>query len=145
MAYRDAVEELFEKQGGCVTVTADFPPEEVVNYETQVAAVMDAAPGCATIVAFPEAGVEIIAEFKRRVAADTTRDWSNFFWIGTSSLHLPEFIEASGFDPIDPAQGVYGVDEDTTPLTREYRELRDRYNTIYGRAPEEDLPSPRAF
>jgi branched-chain amino acid transport system substrate-binding protein len=140
VAYRDAVSEHFGALGGCVTGTVSYPSTELVSYDEQVTALVAQRPDCATIVAFPEAGVEIIGETKKRIAKDTTHDWSSFFWLGTTSLRSTAFLEASKLHPENPAEGVYGADEDSTPPTREYRELRERYNAELGRAPDEELP-----
>lgn len=136
LGYRDAVEELFEKQGGCVVARVSYPTEELVEYDEQVGELVAAAPGCATIVAFPEAGVEILAEHRRRTDGDPA--WDDFFWVGTTTLHGEAFREANQVHPDHPGEGIFIGDEDSTPDTVEYGELRGLFNQHFEE--EGDLP-----
>jgi ABC-type branched-subunit amino acid transport system substrate-binding protein len=138
VAYRDAVQALFEKQGGCVVLRQSFPATEVIDYGDIVQSLVSSGPDCALLVAFPEAGVEIAGELAERVDGDPA--WDPFFWIGTTSLHGSAFLRASGFHPRMPAEGMYGGDEDTNPPTREYGELRERYNGFFGHPSDQELP-----
>lgn len=124
--YRDAIEELFEKLGGCIVARVSYPPEELIEYDEQVAEMIDAAPGCATLVAFPQAGVEILAEFGLRTAGDPA--WDDFFWVGTTTLHGDAFLEANEAHPDHPGEGLFIGDEDSTPDSVEYGELRGLFN-----------------
>jgi len=136
LGYLDAVEELFEKQGGCVVARVSYPVDELVEYDTEVAELVAAAPGCATVVAFPEAGVEILAEYRRQTEGDPA--WNDFFWIGTTSLHGDGFLGANAAHPDHPGDGIFIGDEDSTPDTVEYGELRGLFNERFEE--EGDLP-----
>ncbi|MBI2895431.1 MAG: ABC transporter substrate-binding protein [Deltaproteobacteria bacterium] len=136
--YRDAVGELFGKLGGCVVARISFPATELVDYGEQASALVEAAPDCATIVAYPEAGAELMGEVRRRTEGDER--WNDFLWLGTTSLHGQAFLDASRLHPQEPAEGVYGGDEDTTPIGREYNELREEYDLHFGREPGAEIP-----
>lgn len=136
--YLDAVEDLFARLGGCVVARISFPASEIVDYGEQAESLVAAAPDCATIVAYPEAGAELIGEVRRRTEGD--EEWNDFLWLGTTSLHGQAFLDASRLHPQQPAEGVYGGDEDTTPIGREYNELRERYDSHFGRPAGEEIP-----
>ncbi len=138
IAYRDAVKELFEANGGCVVADIVLPPD-ALSYRDQAAAIIAAQPDCATLVAFAQNGVEVINSFKEQADADS-RDWSRFYFIGTTPLHSDTFLEASRTLPSNPAEGVFGADEDTRPETQAYVQVRDAYNERYGRVRGTELP-----
>jgi branched-chain amino acid transport system substrate-binding protein len=142
-AFRDAIEELFEKQGGCVVSLITFPPGEIVDYSSHVERLVEVAPDCAALVAWPEAGAEIVREANDAIAEDPA--WDGFYWLGTTALHGDDFLLAARVEPtrVTPseAESFYGADVDSTPDTREYRDFRTEYNRRLGiDPPAQDTP-----
>lgn len=137
-AFAEAIETLFEANGGDAQVVATFPPGVVLDYEPHIAALNAAAPDCVALVAWPDAGAAILRENEAQAGLPTPR------WFGTTALRSGRFLELSRRDPLSPtpsfAEGFRGADTDSTPPTRHYQDFRDIYNAAFDREPGTDTP-----
>jgi neutral amino acid transport system substrate-binding protein len=141
--YRDSLIDLFAKQGGCVIDSISFPPLAKSDYLAEVEFLLDTKPQCAVLVASPGVGANLIQEFNERLAKlspELAQSWQSFYWLGTSSLHFPGFLEAGVQGQLRPSEGVYGADIDPAPTRIAYTKLRDAYNAFHGLSPDRALP-----
>lgn len=129
-AYRDAMAIRFPEVGGVVLDPIAVPPGEQLDYVDAVDALIAAKPDCAVLAVVPTVGAALLEEFESRRDALPPR-WDTFFWLGSSSLGTPDFIEESARRG-GVGEGLYGADADTRPPTAEFGDFERAYRTFHG-------------
>lgn len=119
------IENAYRERGGTVAARIPFPDEQP-SYTAEVTDILDAAPDCVALVAFPGSGGTILREWERLGGPDVT-------WIGTDGVRAPGFIDEVG----NPAlvDGFYGASPVTDPATPEYNAFHAHYQTVFGGTP----------
>ncbi len=142
-AFAEAVRPLFEKAGGCVVMDRKIRPGVLLSYDEEIGELIDLAPDCALLVAWPEAGAAIVRAFNAEVARRSAV--FDFYWMGTTALRSSKFLESARVDPVSPtpneAEGFFGGDTDSTPPSVEYRRFRTLYNEKRGLPLEQETPT----
>jgi branched-chain amino acid transport system substrate-binding protein len=146
--YRDAIAALMAKNGGCVTLDVSFPPALKADYVADVKKLYDQKPECAALIALPPVGAAIVRELAKQRTGDA-RDWSQFRWFGTTTLHSPDFLTAARADKAKPApsfaEGFLGADVDSAPPTAEYADFRFGWQRHFGEGTEPPNLAAQSF
>jgi neutral amino acid transport system substrate-binding protein len=137
--YKDAIASLLPKHDGCVRTDISFPATLKADYVAEVKTLIAAHPQCAAMIALPPIGAAVVREFAQQKAADTAHDWSQFYWLGTTTLHSPDFLTDARQNKANPtpsyAEGFFGADVDSAPPTAEYGDFAFAWKQTYGSDP----------
>lgn len=135
--YASSIATLLAKHGGCVTLDVAFPPTLKADYVDEVGQLVAARPDCAAIVALPPTGGAVLREFAKQTSGNAS--WTKFYWLGTTTLHSDDFLQASRRDKASPtpsfAEGFLGADVDGMPDTGDYADYKFAFNETYGEDP----------
>ncbi len=135
--YHEQMKATFAKLGGSVSVELPIPKDKKASYQTEVAAIIKAHPGCVALVGYVDAAVQFVKDYRAGVAADKSGyDWSKVTIYGGNTLNTKDFVDKGRTDPADPSsptvvEGVYGTNIDTAPQTSEFAYFKSLYKAAY--------------
>jgi ABC-type branched-subunit amino acid transport system substrate-binding protein len=112
------------------TITNDIQVSETkkANYDTEAAAIAAKTPDCVAMIVYDDVGDVFLTSLK----ALFTPAWSPFI-IGTDGTYTNDLIKNGKPSPTahSVADGVYGTNPDTNPLTKEYNDFKSLYVSAY--------------
>jgi ABC-type branched-subunit amino acid transport system substrate-binding protein len=124
--FAEAIVERFEGHGGTAQVVADVAIQGgLPSYEAQVLEVIEAAPDCISLVAYPKAGGTIVREWYANGGHEVG-------WIGGDGCKDTEFADEAG----EHAAGIYGTAAAADVSRAGYRAFSSAYRAAYGVTPE---------
>jgi len=132
--------------GGSETTIIKVGVAPAASYDEQVTTLLNAAPECQVVVAFPAISTGYMRSFRKMTATNTSRDWSTFVSMGSNVLKNADAIVASRENPADPQspssiEGMYVMNFDLSPKTAQANEFKNVFDVTIGTDPKADLPS----
>jgi branched-chain amino acid transport system substrate-binding protein len=122
-----------------------IPLLEEPDYVKVAGEIIATNPECLAIISYEVAAAQFVKDFKNdsRYASLASK---GFFFIGTDGVFTQGFLEKSLSDPSNvnspsAAEGVYGTNPDTQPLSTEYTAYRAIYSSYFPLPEGEDAPA----
>ena len=128
------VKDNFPNASGGGTIVTDISVATTVqaDYQTQVNQIIAAKPDCLSMITYDDVGDKFLTDLKAAIASPPSGWNSSFFVIGTDGTYTQDLIDNGRLNKADPssptvAEGVYGTNPDTNPLTSDYSDFKNRY------------------
>ncbi len=140
------IEETMKALGGGTTTIIKVPAAPAANYDSQLKTLLAAPADCQVVAAFPAISTRYMSEFRKAIAADTSRDWSTFVSMGSNVLKNADALVSARENPADPnspssIDGMYVMNFDLSPKTAQANEFKNVFDVTTGSDPKADLPS----
>jgi branched-chain amino acid transport system substrate-binding protein len=125
----------FQADGGTVVADVKVDPQ-AKTYEPEIQQLLATDAQCQVLLMLGSQGALYLRQFRTLTKNDTSRDWSAFVTMGSTSFFSAGFIASGRTDPTDPslpsaAEGIYGTANDLAPETQEYSSLLNLYRTQF--------------
>lgn len=146
-AMAKVVKDNFPAASGGGSIVADVSVDTAVksDYNTEVGTLVAAKPDCLAMIVYDDVGDVFLSSLQQALNVPVGGGWSapwnsNFFVIGTDGSYTQALIDNGRSDKSNPnsptvAEGVYGTNPDTNPLTSDYNDFKNLYVAQYPLAP----------
>ncbi len=109
--------------------------EKPEGYKAEVDDILVQNPQCLALIAYEKVAAAFTREFKTNPQYPTLEQ-NGFFFIGTDGVFTPGFLDLSSEErgnlkAKNFAEGFYGTNPDTNPVTREYSEFKTIFASYF--------------
>jgi len=101
------------------------------DYSAEVTKIVNGKPDCLAMIVYDDVGDAFLTSLKAGIPSS---GWNpNFFIIATDGSYTESLITNGRPGPGQPtvAEGIYGTNPDTNPLTREYSDFKTLYTSQF--------------
>ncbi len=128
-------ETRFQATGGTIAYDAVADPN-ATSYQPLITQLAASSAQCLVLLLLSNQGDLFMSELAAFTATDTSRDWTRFVTMGSTSFYSAGFISGARTDPTNAslpsaAEGMYGTATNETPATPQYNALLDLYQTQF--------------
>lgn len=142
----DVIEQNFPKFGGTIAIRKVVSTVVQSNYTAEASEVLGLEPDCLALIAYDDVATQFVRDVKLSTAYPPLEQ-RGFFIIGTDGVYTSGFLVNSREDKsveVSPntAEGVYGTNPDTQPVTSPaYNEFKTIFSAYSPLRPGEEAPA----